>query len=353
MVGDSFTWGNAVAGNANHGADITDRLERLSTVSAAATPAGRGTDSSDPSQLIAWKNSLLASERRRRDALVQDLRWAEENMNGLEKALDLIGRDDGGSGGATSRFETRLEKQRSRASEATAEIQTVDERIAGLEKELDPLRKKMVSHRDQLLKAAEEQKRRAAIVRLQRDRAAPRQLEANTMWSPTAIPGYRIWTIRGGKLRGAREAWTSLHKTASCPLGDGVPHTDGRCAKVAFGCGIYAAKSVSELLLKHLRSPSDRYVVGLVGMGGRVVEHERGYRAERATILALAVIDAGAGAPVWLISDALDLQAFVRSPDQYAPIGAVRYQSPTPGRLKNQEVIDFLEDQERRKTTWT
>lgn len=107
-------------------------------------------------------------------------------------------------------------------------------------------------------------------------------------WSPTAVVGYRMWVLDPlGRLTGATGfPWTVPVLEASCARaipGDDLPHTVGTCSDVGHGCGIYATRSPHEL---DIGSSTD-WMVGAVALSGKVVEHERGYRAFRATVTAL------------------------------------------------------------------
>jgi hypothetical protein len=116
-------------------------------------------------------------------------------------------------------------------------------------------------------------------------------------WSPRAVLGFRIWELRT-RLYGAWRAWDRPFREARCVSGrterdDGeVPHTDGRCGYPP--CGIYAFNEPAQLLAAfELPGGSRRYVYGLVELSGKVVEHERGYRGQRATVVAAAVVGRG------------------------------------------------------------
>jgi hypothetical protein len=101
-------------------------------------------------------------------------------------------------------------------------------------------------------------------------------------WSPRPVLGFRQWTLEADGLRGAYGAWwTRPEARGACMVGPGVPHTDVRCGE----CGIYAYSSMGALRLPEGRETA---VVGLVELSGRVVEHEHGYRAERAEVMAVA-----------------------------------------------------------------
>jgi len=134
--------------------------------------------------------------------------------------------------------------------------------------------------------------RRAARVR-----PCPRDPAPPEFWSPRPVLAFRMWDVRG-RLQGAWRAWDRPFREARCVSGrserdDGaVPHTDGRCGEPP--CGIYAFKEPAQLLAAFgLPEGSRRSVYGLVALSGKVVEHERGYRGQRATVVAAAVVGRG------------------------------------------------------------
>ena len=132
-------------------------------------------------------------------------------------------------------------------------------------------------------------------------------------WSPVPVLGFRMWTLRRTGLHGAKVTWRSPSLVAEClSTGErvGLPHVDGRCGRL--GCGVYATKELRPLLTAHLRPQSHGYAVGLVALAGRVVEHEFGYRAERAQITALV----GVGIDAYLETvDPERIAAVCRSPE--------------------------------------
>ncbi len=104
-------------------------------------------------------------------------------------------------------------------------------------------------------------------------------------WSPVPVLGYRLWSMRRGALHGARTCWPEPTFTATCSAFNGAaPHTDGRCGRL--GCGVYATKELPSLVSMHIDAESHSYVAALVALTGTVVEHERGYRAETAQVVA-------------------------------------------------------------------
>ncbi len=110
-------------------------------------------------------------------------------------------------------------------------------------------------------------------------------------WSPDPLLGFRLWIMNGSGLDGAKVTWRTRVMTATCLTtgeADSVPHSDGRCGRL--GCGVYATKELDPLFAQHLNARSHGYAVGLVELTGKVVEHEHGFRAERAEIVALAAV---------------------------------------------------------------
>jgi hypothetical protein len=113
-------------------------------------------------------------------------------------------------------------------------------------------------------------------------------------WSPVPVLGFRMWTMQPFGLHGAKVTWRLPEMQAECLTTggrDGVPHSDGRCGRL--GCGVYATKELGPLVGAHLHQQSHSYAVGLVALSGKVVEHEFGYRAERAEIVALVAVAHG------------------------------------------------------------
>ncbi len=107
-------------------------------------------------------------------------------------------------------------------------------------------------------------------------------------WSPTPIMGYRLWWIEDGSLCGVKLPWKTRTLAATClrrgDLGE-IPHSDGSCGRL--GCGVYAAKTVDPLYRDFNVWSLDDFAIGLVALTGKVVEHDDGYRAAEATVVAL------------------------------------------------------------------
>jgi hypothetical protein len=165
-------------------------------------------------------------------------------------------------------------------------------------------------------------------------------------WSPGPVPGFRMWTMEPFGLHGARVTRRMPEMRAECLATgsrDGVPHSDGRCGRL--GCGVYATKELGPLIGAHLRRQSHSYAVGLVASSGKVVEHEFGYRAERAVIVAVAAVAHG----MYLATnDPAALIGICRTPARYVN---------EHGRTKPFEIIPHLEEyllqQKERRFGWT
>lgn len=111
------------------------------------------------------------------------------------------------------------------------------------------------------------------------------------------VLGFRMWDLRD-RVYGAFRPWERPQYEAVClSPGTGtdyseVPHSDGRCGPPP--CGLYCFKEPEQLLAAFgLPTGTARVVVGLVALSGKVVEHERGYRAKRVKVVAAAVVGAG------------------------------------------------------------
>lgn len=110
-------------------------------------------------------------------------------------------------------------------------------------------------------------------------------------WSPAPVLGYRLWAWNDGEMHGVRARWAVPRMTAECDTARDrfeVPHSDGRCGRL--GCGVYAAKDLRRLLDEFAPALRSSFAAGLVEMTGKVVEHDRGYRAARAEVVALVAV---------------------------------------------------------------
>jgi hypothetical protein len=186
-----------------------------------------------------------------------------------------------------------------RARAVRGRLRHVEAQIAELTAERDRLRQEAAGYEKALTLA----------IGSELDRLRQRHGE---VWSPFPIRGYRVWSLRDGCLSGARMQWRDPWLTAQCARGRGrleVPHSDGRCGTPA--CGIYAVKDPAPMLVGPGLPASG--AMGLVELTGKVVEHARGYRAERARVVALGMI----GDRRWLTTDAPEIvTAAFHDPEQ-------------------------------------
>lgn len=106
-------------------------------------------------------------------------------------------------------------------------------------------------------------------------------------WSPSPVIGYRVWAIVDNRLQGATgHVWERPQLDAECDrsrTNRDLPHTDRHCSTFGHGCGIYAAKDPARL-----EEGSATWVLGIIHLSGKVVEHEHGYRAARGRVVAVA-----------------------------------------------------------------
>lgn len=131
-------------------------------------------------------------------------------------------------------------------------------------------------------------------------------------WSPHSVYGYRMWELRWGRLYGAWSAWDTPVKTAECLSDDRasavppgpLPHAAGECGTPP--CGIYALNDPGMLAaavdagLRQGGRLMSTFALGLVTLTGRVVEHDHGYRAERAEVVSLALVTGAVARPAVL-----------------------------------------------------
>lgn len=131
-------------------------------------------------------------------------------------------------------------------------------------------------------------------------------------WSPRPVYGYRLWGVDEEELYGVKMPWTSRTLVAKCLTrgNEGeIPHSDGSCGRL--GCGVYAAKTVEPLYRDFNVSGMSDFALGLVALRGKVIEHDAGYRAAEATVVALgATLDGH----VLFTSDADEIDAVFADP---------------------------------------
>lgn len=265
---------------------LLDELERLPALPAAAQ-ARRRVDGIRTE--LDGREGVLAGHRRHLAGLERRRSWLESEVQGFRRALVMVGNGDEHPEAAELRLRRRLDERMAALAALDGEIDHIAAEIDRAEAAIAALRDAAI---DALSQAVEAGSRAAMPGR------SPGQAVGTTpwpdpeeMWSPVAVIGYRLWRFGADGLYGAFARWRTSRLTAECRAGGDIPHTDGRCARTAFGCGIYAAHSADELMRSFRSSGWPRWVVGMVGMEGKVVEHERGYRAERATVLAAVAVE--------------------------------------------------------------
>lgn len=115
------------------------------------------------------------------------------------------------------------------------------------------------------------------------------RIEHGEGWSPTPVLGFRMWVVRDNTVHGAMTRWRTPRMTAQClnaVRGSDIPHPVRTCGPPA--CGIYATKRL-EVLRRELGIGNvNGYVIGVVALRGKVVEHDLGYRAARGEVVAAA-----------------------------------------------------------------
>ena len=117
-----------------------------------------------------------------------------------------------------------------------------------------------------------------------------------------------------------------------------MPHDAPGCR-----CGIYAFKEAGPRRSPaRARGPAIAY--GLVALGGKVVEHEHGYRAQRAEVLAVALVARG-GADV-------PLRSGLHRPAVHPGLGAAEVRRAGGVRAAGPGLpvcgVEYLEDEARR-----
>lgn len=136
------------------------------------------------------------------------------------------------------------------------------------------------------------------VPRARRARAPkPQPASLPVFWSPGLVLGFRLWQVQG-RLQGAWKPWDRPEYEATClsrrtgPDAGDVPHTDGRCGYPP--CGLYCFREPGQLLAAFgLPTGTALWALGLVSLSGKVVEHDNGYRARKARVLAVAVVGRG------------------------------------------------------------
>ncbi len=164
-------------------------------------------------------------------------------------------------------------------------------------------------------------------------------------WSPSPIMGYRLWWVEDGELCGVKMPWNKRTLAASClrhgDLGE-IPHSDGSCGRL--GCGVYAAKTIDPLYRDFNVWSLEDFAIGLVALTGKVVEHDDGYRAAEATVVALGARLEGR-VLLTNIPDMLD--------DVFADPSMIRMGNPVESRQQSLiEIEMYVAEEARRAEQW-
>jgi hypothetical protein len=258
----------------------------------------------------------MATERGERESRIAEL--TEQYMT-LRRLFGLAG-----PWPEFERIDLAMSKRRFRVQHLRKQIADTEAQVRWLESELEGLDK----GRELLLQEAIDE-----ILRSFRQ-----------TWSPTPVHGYRVWRIEQNGFHGFRQQWVWPTLEARCSRypDEEVPHTDGRCGIPQ--CGIYAAKDVRRLLMSTgCTKTASPHAIGLVGMSGKVVEHRHGYRAARATVLALVILRGKAG-PLFL-DDPEEITAVFLDPSLCGTLRIDHLEVSV--RNPVEWAIEYLEERER------
>jgi hypothetical protein len=147
-------------------------------------------------------------------------------------------------------------------------------------------------------------------------------------WSPRPVLAFRQWTFGPWGLHGAYgKRWKASRMEADCVHRSGNRRAGnlGRC-----WCGIYGYSDVQALTFPE---GSEAAILGLAEFTGRVIEHERGCRAQHACVVAVA---AWIGEHIVLSSDPAWIESLFQAPVSTLArcVGAGEPVSPTPLRIR-------------------
>lgn len=168
------------------------------------------------------------------------------------------------------------------------------------------------------------------------------RIDHGEAWSPNPFRGFRVWRIHEKAIWGNQVVWPEPRMEGRCLRsipGDDIPHSVSRCGPPA--CGIYAVKNLDMFPPEVGAAEVRGSVVGVVALSGKIIEHELGYRASRARVLAAAVNASGR-------------RRLFNSPDEMAdlfhdPIGTVEDRSE---EKEPTEVRGFLEMIQKEEKLW-
>lgn len=164
-------------------------------------------------------------------------------------------------------------------------------------------------------------------------------------WSPTPVRGFRVWRIENGFVMGNQIRWPQPTLSSVCLRdvpGDDVPHSMNRCGPPA--CGIYAVKQLTMFPDDVASGLIRRSVVGVVAMSGKVVEHESGYRAAHARVVAAV---ANFGGKTLMTDDLGRIAGLFDDPASALAEWGEKY-TRDPSAIRG-----FLETSRRKEEQWT
>lgn len=196
--------------------------------------------------------------------------------------------------GRVNRLRTRLGELEDRYGvEPDSDVGRLEHQLARRTSRIAVLSERLDEILDELVGLDDERAGLLSAMELVLDEQLDRITEAHDeSWSPWPVFGFRIWGVTNRGLVGMFERWKAPTKEAQCaklPTNRDVPHTDGRCGEPR--CGIYATRT-PEMAMRGI-PPEGGWAIGLVALSGKVVEHERGYRAQRADVRAIVVSHEG------------------------------------------------------------
>jgi hypothetical protein len=219
-------------------------------------------------------------------------------------------------------------------------------RSAGLDRRLGDLQEQIAAVRSELAAVESEiEGSRQAGALLIEEILDQVQIDMGEAWSPTPVLGYRVWRIEDDRVMGNQVHWESPTLSSRCLRevpGEDLPHAVERCGPPA--CGIYAVKSLDMFPPGVAQGVIHNSVVGMVAMHGKVVEHEEGYRSQRAMAVALSAND---GVRRLITADPGEIDRFFSE-----PVGTMA-QAPPKGSTDDIRTREFLASVHTKEEEWT
>ena len=227
------------------------------------------------------------------------------------------------------------------------DVEKANSAMAFRQRRLDRLVEEEARIRSEIASMASEIKRIEKWVEFCFEDAIERAKRENSEgWSPRPVLGFRLWWIDGGALNGVKAPWLKRKMTAICLTSGGdveIPHSDERCGRL--GCGVYAAKTITPLYRDFDVRTVKNLALGLVELTGKVVEHDTGYRAAEATVVALAAALQG---HMLLTADPAHIDGVFEDPDLIKAAVVVADEEQRLGEMET-----YINDKARRQGEWT